>query len=169
MIFTYFKLRDLVFLPLGGWYRHMGSAFLFPLLVTCCILPVFIPLFVSNVASVCVCRPTLCQGKETSGRGLECAVGPLKMLIKSEQIVASKINGGWASSAFLLLKGRDFTFMLVSWLLIPCISHRTYFSCMLNGLLIDISISIMFPGCSGAKVLWLQVNMALFNSQRMWF
>lgn len=35
VIFTYFKLRDLVSLPLGGWYQQMGSALLFLLLVTC--------------------------------------------------------------------------------------------------------------------------------------
>lgn len=33
VIFTYFKLRDLVSLPLGGWYQQMGNTF--SLLVTC--------------------------------------------------------------------------------------------------------------------------------------
>lgn len=94
MIFTYFKLRDLVSLPMGVWYQQMGSVFLFLLLVTCLHLASFLSLVLLNVASVCVCRPTLCQGKETSGRELEYAVGPLKMLINSEKIMASKINGG---------------------------------------------------------------------------
>lgn len=71
----------------------MASAFLFLLLVTYLHLASFHSL-VCVECGICVCRPTLCRGKETSGGELECAVGPLKMLINSEQILAFKINSG---------------------------------------------------------------------------
>lgn len=106
VIFTYFRLRDLVSLPLGGWYQQMGS-FPFPFAGDSPTSCQFSFPCVECGICVCVCRPTLCQGKETSGTGLECAVGPLKMLINSEQTMASKINGGLASSPFPLLKGKE--------------------------------------------------------------